>query len=126
MRDLPLFTCPSCRTKYRVAKIEATTPAVPAATPTRSLPPGVNITIQNYGFNPQTVTIPVGTTVTWTNLDTVDHQISDSSTTIAPGLLFTSRPLGKGDSFSFTFTSAGTYQYYCIIHTYMTGTVFVT
>ena len=106
----------------------AATPPAPTATPapTTSLPAGVPVAIQNYGFNPQTVTVPVGTTVTWTNLDTVQHQITDSSTTLAPGLLFISKPLGKGDSYSFTFTSAGTYQYYCMIHPYMRGTIFVT
>jgi len=107
--------------------VAPTTP-VPATTvpPTPSVPPGVTIPIQNFGFNPQTVTIPVGTTVTWTNLDTVQHQVSNSGTsTIGPGLMFLSKPLGNGDSFSYTFTTAGAFQYYCVIHPYMTGTIFV-
>jgi plastocyanin len=87
----------------------------------------VAITIQNYGFLPQTVTVPVGTTVTWTNLDTVQHQIANSATpTIGPELLFKSKILGNSDSFSFTFTGAGTYQYICILHPFMRGTIFVT
>ncbi len=107
--------------------VAPTTPVpTPTAAPTPSLPPAVAIPIQNFGFNPQTVTVPVGTTVTWTNYDTVQHQISNSATTtIGPGLLFASPILGKGDSYSYTFTTAGAFQYYCVVHPYMIGTIFV-
>ena len=109
--------------------IPTTMPTTPTATATQTptSPPGMAIVIQNYGFNPQTVTIPVGTTVTWTNLDTVQHQIANSGTpTIGPEQLFMSKPLAKGDTFSYTFTSAGTFQYYCIVHNFMRGTIIVT
>jgi len=103
------------------------TTTMATSTQTPASPPVVAILIQNYGFNPQTVTIPVGTTVTWTNLDTIQHQISNSATTtVGPGQIFASKPLAKGDTYSYTFTSTGTFQYTCIIHTFMRGTIIVT
>ena len=89
-------------------------------------PAGAAVVIQNFGFNPQTVTIPVGGTVTWTNLDTAQHQVINSQmATFMPGLMFQSKILNKGDIYSYTFTGAGAYQYQCAIHPYMIGTVFV-
>ncbi len=108
----------------------ATTPAAPATAATTPAPPapvGVTITIQNLAFLPQTVTVPRGTNVTWINLDTIQYQVANSGTeTLGPGLLFRSNPLGKGDSFSYTFTNPGTFRYTCIIHPYMWGAVIVT
>jgi plastocyanin len=119
------ITVPTVTTVPTTAIPTTTTPPATATTvpPT---PAGAAVVIQNFGFNPQTVTIPVGGTVTWTNLDTAQHTVRNIGTmTVGPGQMFQSKILGKGDNYSYTFTSAGTYQYQCGIHTSMTGTVFV-
>lgn len=108
----------------------ATTPAVTTTTiapTTPSPPPAVAVTIQNFAFVPASVTVPKGTTVTWTNQDPAPHTIvNDATSTIAPGQLFSSPSFGKGQTFSFTFNDAGTFAYHCGIHPSMHGTVTVT
>ncbi|HTY53536.1 MAG TPA: plastocyanin/azurin family copper-binding protein [Methanomicrobiales archaeon] len=115
----PETTAPTTEETTVVTTLPPTTTAAPTPAP-------VPVVIQNYGFNPQTVTVPAGTTVTWTNLDSIQHQVANSKTAaFGPGLMFQSAILGKGDSYSYTFTTAGTYEYYCPIHPFMIGTVFV-
>jgi plastocyanin len=75
--------------------------------------------MQSLAFNPQTVTIKVGETVTWTNQDSHNH------TVVADDGAFQSNDLANGATFSFTFDKAGTYAYHCSIHPTMTGTVTV-
>jgi plastocyanin len=75
--------------------------------------------IQGMAFNPATLTVPINTTVTWTNKDGVTHNAT--STTSA----FSSGSLTNGKTYSFTFTTAGTFNYTCTIHPYMTGKVVV-
>jgi plastocyanin len=77
------------------------------------------VKIDNFVFGPQTLTVPVGTTVTWTNSDDIPH------TSVSTDGVFKSKVLDTDDKFSFTFTKAGTYPYYCTIHPKMTGTVVV-
>ncbi len=77
------------------------------------------VTIKNFSFGPSTVTVAVGTTVTWTNTDDAPHTVT------ARDASFSSPTLSKGKSFSFTFRKAGTYSYLCSIHQYMSGTVVV-
>jgi len=76
--------------------------------------------IDNFTFNPQTVTVKAGTTVTWTNKDDIPHGIAATNNTFKR-----SQALDTDDSFSFTFTTPGTYQYFCYIHPHMTGTIVV-
>lgn len=76
-----------------------------------------SISIANFSFNPQTLNVKIGTTVTWTNDDPVPHQ--------PVGSIFSSQILNTGDSYSFTFTQAGTYNYHCAIHPSMTGQIIV-
>ena len=77
------------------------------------------VTIANLAFSPKTVTVQTGATVTWTNNDTVVHNVQSTN---GPGLTaattstFASKLLNPGQSFSFTFTKAGTYSYECTIH----------
>jgi plastocyanin len=90
----------------------ATTPAATSGT-------GSQVTIQNFAFTPQTLTVKPGTTVTWTNKDSVPHNLVSAvslSTTAATTGLFTSGNLGQGQTFSYTFTKAGTYYYLCSLH----------
>ncbi|WP_321418057.1 cupredoxin family copper-binding protein [uncultured Methanomethylovorans sp.] len=77
----------------------------------------VDVSIQNFAFEPNSVTISVGDTVKWTNLDSALHTIK--------GADFTSKSLNKDDSFSYTFTKTGTYDYECSIHPSMKGVVIV-
>jgi plastocyanin len=76
-----------------------------------------NITIQNFAFNPVVLTVTKGTTVTWTNNDSVTHQIKSET--------FNSDRLGNGESFSFTFNQTGNFDYVCAIHSTMKGKIIV-
>lgn len=86
---------------------------------------GVVVAITNFAFAPRSVTVKVGTTVTWTNHDGVVHDVRWQS-----GALPASPPLspggGGGSSWSHTFASPGTFSYICGIHPSMTGSVVVT
>ena|ERR1700694_3521770 len=75
-----------------------------------------NITIDNFTFAPAELTVKVGTTVTWTNHDDIPH-------TIVSAGKFRSKTLDTDDSFSFTFTAAGDYKYFCSLHPHMTGMI---
>jgi len=77
------------------------------------------VKIDNFVFGPQTITVPVGTTVTWTNSDDIPH------TSVSTEGVFKSKVLDTDEKFSYTFTKAGTYPYYCTIHPKMTGKVVV-
>ena len=77
------------------------------------------VKIDNFVFGPQTLTVPVGTTVTWTNSDDIPH------TSVSTEGVFKSKVLDTDETFSYTFTKAGTYPYYCTIHPKMTGKVVV-
>jgi amicyanin len=76
--------------------------------------------IQNFKFSPATITVTAGSTVVWTNDDSIQHDITFSAGGIA------SSTLNQNDTFSHTFPTAGTYHYICSIHPFMHGTVIVT
>jgi plastocyanin len=80
----------------------------------------VAVQISGYAFNPDNVTVHVGDTITWTNQDSVAHTV-----TSANGGPLNSGPLNQGQSYSYQFTSPGTYSYYCAFHPNMLGTVTV-
>jgi len=101
-------------------------PGTPATTQV-PIPEPNTVTIQNFAFTPATITVPKGTTVTWTNLDSVNHQvISDAQGSIAEGAVFSSNFLPQGAGYSFRFDNPGTYPYHCSIHPSMKATVIVT
>ena len=77
------------------------------------------VKIDNFSFGPTAMTVPVGTTVTWTNRDDIPH------TVVSTDGVFKSKALDTDDKFSFQFTKAGTYPYFCSIHPKMTGQVVV-
>jgi plastocyanin len=80
----------------------------------------VAVKIDNFSFTPQTITIPVGTEVTWTNQDDIPHTVvSDDKTT------FKSPALDTDEKFSFKFENKGTYTYFCSIHPKMTAKIVV-
>jgi plastocyanin len=77
------------------------------------------ITIDNFTFSPKELTVPVGATVKWVNHDDIPHTIVEKKTT------FRSKALDTDDGYSFTFTSAGTFDYFCGLHPHMVGQVIV-
>ena len=77
------------------------------------------VNIDQFTFLPQRITVKAGTTVTWINEDDVPHTIVSSSK------VFKSKALDTADKFSFTFTTPGTYDYFCSVHPHMTGAVVV-
>lgn len=87
-----------------------------ATTPVRAA--DMQVKIENFTFNPQQITVKVGTTVTWTNADDIPHTVVSP-----PGLR--SNALDTDDKFSFTFTTPGTYKYFCGLHPQMTGSIVV-
>jgi Plastocyanin len=76
----------------------------------------VAVKIGNFTFGPQDLKVKAGTTVTWTNEDDIPHTVVSANN-------FRSRPLDSEDKFSFTFTTPGTYKYFCSLHPHMTGTI---
>ncbi len=80
---------------------------------------GKQVAIVNYTFSPASLTIAVGDTVVWTNNDNVVHTVTSTTG------VFNSGSLGNNATFSYIFKSAGTFDYYCTIHPYMTGKVIV-
>ncbi len=90
------------------------------AKPTPEAPQTNAITIKDYAFSPATLTIKKGTTITWTNQDIAKHTVTGDSG--GPSSEF----FGKGKSYSYTFTKAGSYPYHCEPHPYMTATIVVT
>jgi len=94
------------------AKANAAPPAAPPASEAA-------VKIDNFSFSPATITIPVGTTVRWTNHDDIPHTVvSDDKT-------FKSKALDTDEQFTYTFTKAGTYSYFCSLHPKMTAVVVV-
>lgn len=94
--------------------------SVLAATAQRPAATTVNVSIENFAFSPATVNVAVGSTVVWTQKDSVAHTVtSDNNAWTNSG------PLNQGATFSHTFTKPGTYTYHCAIHPNMTGAIVV-
>ena len=77
------------------------------------------ITIDNFTFSPKELTVAVGTTVKWVNHDDIPHTVVEKKTT------FRSKALDTDDSYSYTFTSAGAFDYFCGLHPHMVGQIIV-
>ena len=80
---------------------------------------GPVVKIDNFTFGPAVVTVGVGTTVTWVNQDDIPH------TVVANDRTFKSKVMDTDERFSFTFTKAGEYGYFCSLHPHMVGKVVV-
>jgi plastocyanin len=85
----------------------------------KAAPGAVQVTIKNFDFQPMAVTVPVGGTVTWKNLDGEPHTVTSTDGT------FRSGALDEDDAFTFKFTRPGVYSYLCTIHPKMRATVTV-
>jgi hypothetical protein len=79
----------------------------------------VEVRVDNFTFGPDTLKVPVNSTVTWVNKDDVPHVIASDDG------LFKSKALDTDDKYSYTFTKAGTYPYYCNVHPKMVGKIVV-
>jgi plastocyanin len=86
---------------------------------TQAKPETVEVRIDNFSFGPVELKVPVGTTVTWTNHDDIPH------TVVSTEKVFKSKVLDTDEKFSFTFSTRGTFPYFCSIHPKMTGKVVV-
>jgi len=91
----------------------ATVSAQPAQTA------AAEVKIDNFSFSPATLTVTAGTTVTWVNHDDIPHNV------VSTDKAFKSKVMDTDEKFSFTFTKAGEYSYFCGIHPKMTGKVIV-
>ncbi|MGA8491881.1 MAG: cupredoxin family copper-binding protein [Terriglobales bacterium] len=81
--------------------------------------PSAEVKIDNFTFEPPTLTVPVGTTVTWTNRDDIPH------TVVSTDGVFNSKVRDTDEKFSYTFTKAGEFPYYCSVHPKMMGKIVV-
>jgi amicyanin len=79
-----------------------------------------SVKIDNFAFSPATVRVKAGSTIVWTNGDAIQHDVTFDGGNISSGVM------NQNDTFSHTFTTAGTYHYICSIHPFMHGTVIVT
>jgi plastocyanin len=79
----------------------------------------LEVRVDNFTFGPDTLTVPVNSTVTWVNKDDVPHVIASTDG------VFKSKALDTDDKYSYTFTKAGTYPYFCSIHPKMVGKIVV-
>ena len=77
------------------------------------------VTIDNFTFSPKEITVAVGTTIKWVNHDDIPHTVVEKNTT------FRSKALDTDDSYSFTFASAGSFDYFCGLHPHMVGKIIV-
>jgi amicyanin len=86
----------------------------------QALAADAQVKIANFTFDPPTLTVKAGTTVTWVNADDIPHLVSEKDGK------FRSSALDTNDKFSQTFSTAGTVEYFCAIHPHMTGKIVVT
>lgn len=80
---------------------------------------GNTVDIKNFAFSPSSITINVGTTVTWTNSDVVSHTVTEVHNS------FDSGGIAPGTAFKLKFTTPGTYTYHCTIHSMMANATVV-
>ena len=118
-KDAQTYTSPSKDTSSQpTAQTQPIVEQTPPAT-TSSQGKTVSVDILNFQFSPQTSTINTGDTITWTNKDSTAH-----SATANDGS-FDSKRISSDGKYSFTFTKAGTYTYYCTYHPGMKATIIV-
>jgi plastocyanin len=88
--------------------------------------PGSSSPTNTKFFEPLTINVPVGTTVTWKNSDSTLHTVtSGSAESGTSGTIFDSSYVAAGKTFQHTFSSAGTFDYYCTLHPFMKGKIIV-
>jgi plastocyanin len=119
---VPVLLAVSLSARSETPTATATAAAVASATTTAATTAAVDattISIREFMFAPTAMTVPVGTTVRWKNLDGEPHTVRSVDAT------FASNALDQNDSFAFKFDKPGTYRYVCSIHPQMVGTIVV-
>jgi plastocyanin len=87
----------------------------------------VSVSIQNFQFNPSSITVKSGTTVTWTNMDDAQHTVTRPLEGGGVQMAGPDSPvLNRGDTYSYTYNGVGFFPYHCRIHPSMSGTVEIT
>jgi plastocyanin len=89
---------------------------LPALGSARAQAEEIKVTLDNFTFSPNELKVKVGDTVTWINHDDIPH-------TVVSAGKFRSKTMDTDGTFSFTFTSAGDYKYFCSLHPHMTGMI---
>jgi plastocyanin len=107
-----------------VGALTAATVLMPApqklqAQASQTAPATIEASIDNFSFSPGTLTVAIGATVTWTNRDDIPHTVFSTEG------VFKSRVMDTDEKFSYTFSKAGVFPYFCSIHPKMTGKVVV-
>ena len=122
--DRRLIVTRRCAPLAAATSIMLAAAVLPGSTQTETAPPpavtSAQVSIDNFTFTPQTLTVKAGTTVTWTNRDDIPHGIASDTKAFTR-----SKALDTDDSYSVTFTTPGTFKYFCFIHPHMTGTIIV-
>ncbi|MGQ0604244.1 MAG: cupredoxin domain-containing protein [Anaerolineales bacterium] len=103
---------------------EVPSTSLPATEQPAAPPSTAEAKIQLFAFKPGSLEVPAGTTVTWTNMDAIEHSVTHGAPPEAGGK-FDSDFFTQGQTFNFTFTEPGKYTYFCKRHNSMTGTVTV-
>ena len=109
-----------CRSSSSDSSKSTSTAAPAASSSSSSASGGVTIKAAGFAFAPKSVTVKKGQKVTWTNSDSAPHNVTSSDGTIK------SKDFTKGQSFTYTATKAGTFDYSCTIHPQMQATLIVT
>jgi plastocyanin len=119
MNTKAIFVLPLLMSVTLVALAEPPAAAPAATTKVAVANDATTISIKEFMFAPTAMTVPVGTTVRWKNLDGEPHTVRSIDTA------FASNALDQNDSFTFKFDKPGTYRYVCSIHPQMVGTIVV-
>ena len=119
MNTKAIFVLPMLMSVTLFALAEPPAAAPAATTKVAVANDATTISIKEFMFAPTAMTVPVGTTVRWKNLDGEPHTVRSIDTA------FASNALDQNDSFTFKFDKPGTYRYVCSIHPQMVGTIVV-
>ncbi|PWU24086.1 amidase [Candidatus Cerribacteria bacterium 'Amazon FNV 2010 28 9'] len=111
----------ACQPSTPISTTSPTTQTLPTQSPAASTAPATtqNVTIQNFAFGPATLTVKAGTTLTWTNKDSMAH------TATADDGTFDTESIAPNTSKSITFNTPGTFAYHCSVHPSMHATIIV-
>ena len=119
---LAAAACGSSSSGSAASSSASSTPATAAAAPTggsATASSASTVEITNFMFTPMSLTVSVGTTVTWKFEDSTPHTVAADDNS------FISSPMSKGQTYTHTFATAGTVKYHCSIHPFMTGSIVV-
>jgi plastocyanin len=116
---IALFSVNGCATTQDVKQNPPplTTPNSAQNITSMKIPASNQISIENFSFNPKTITVNKGDMVAWINNDSSTHQLKSKA--------FNSPNMMQGETFTFTFEETGTFNYLCTIHPSMTGEIIV-